>query len=88
MAIYKLDNDIKVPIVVARGGNSNKPSRVARTLAAMSQGQSFLIKDELEALKALKIVKDYSARERARGGSRQFVARRVNKGYLRIWRVK
>ncbi len=56
-------------------------------MQAMEAGDSFLIADALEAIKAEKVVKDSNGREREKKSGRSFIMRRLPKG-LRIWRVK
>lgn len=85
---YKLEAGISIPKGQVGGGKSDgKPSKVARTLQVMVKGESFLIKDELEAMKAEKKMRDRNRRERLTGGTREYVSRRTPKG-MRIWRVK
>ena len=85
---YKLEAGISIPKGQVGGGKSDgKPSKVARTLQVMVKGESFLIKDELEGVKAEKKMRDRNRRERKMGGGREYIARRTPKG-LRIWRVK
>lgn len=54
---------------------------------ALAKGESFFIKDELEALKAGKVVRSANMREAARKSGKEFVTRKVGKG-MRVWRVK
>ena len=84
--IYKLENGIKIPEPVQPRGDG-KPTKVAMTLSAMAPGQSFLIGDELLAMKASKVVMDRNGREKSKPDGRQFVTRRIKRG-LRVWRVK
>ena len=83
--LYKIEKGIKVAAVgVSR--KATMPSAAALTMSKLAKGESFLIRDELAALKAQKVVKDYNARERIKHG-KAFIARRVGSG-LRIWRAK
>lgn len=50
-------------------------------MAALAVGESFLIKDELDALKAVKSMMDMSRKDR------RFTSRRQDKGGVRIWRI-
>ena len=86
MKLYKIDKGIKLP-KPAVSKVATAPSRVAQTLQALATGDSFLIKDELEALKASKVVRDFNGRERERANGRTFSTRRIGDG-IRIWRVK
>lgn len=84
--LYKIEAGIKVS-AVAVSHKASVPSVAAMTMAVLEKGDSFLVKDELEALKAAKVMRDMQARERDRNGTREFTARKVGKG-VRIWRVK
>lgn len=84
--LYKIETGIKVPpVAVSRKPSS--PSAVALTLQKLDRGDSFLIRDELAALKAIKIVRDFNTREHARKNGKQFVTRKVGLG-ARVWRVR
>lgn len=52
-------------------------------MAELAVGESFLIKDALEALKAEKSMRDMSRRN-----GRKFTSRRQAKGGVRIWRIR
>jgi hypothetical protein len=84
--IYKIQKGIQIPAAVHKKSNGH-PSKVALTMQAMEAGDSFLIADALEAIKAEKVVKDSNGREREKKSGRSFIMRRLPKG-LRIWRVK
>lgn len=86
MQKYKIEKGIKIP-KPAVGVTNNQPSKAALTMRDMKKGESFLVSDPLDSLRADKVVRDHNTRERARGGSRQFTTRRSEKG-LRIWRTK
>ena len=83
--LLKIEKGIKVP-PVALNREPSYPSAVAITLLALEKRDSFLVKGELEALKAAKVLSGTTKRERARGGSREFTSRKVRNG-LRIWRT-
>jgi hypothetical protein len=84
--LYKIDKGIKLtPVAVSH--RATLPSAAALTLAKLDKGDSFLIRDELAALKASKVLRDFQKRERARKGSRAFTSRKVGTG-TRIWRVR
>jgi hypothetical protein len=84
--VYRIDKGIKLtPIAVSH--RATLPSAAALTLVKLDKGDSFLIKDELSALKATKVLRDFQKRERARKGSRVFTSRKVGAG-VRIWRVR
>lgn len=80
--IYKLEKGIPLsePFVGKSGGG---PGRVSLTLSAMEKGDSFLIRDELEALKASKTLRDRNGR----GDGKNFTQRKVKNGW-RVWRVE
>lgn len=84
--LHKIETGIKLTAVV-QGTSSVAVGTIAATMALLEKGQSFLIKDELEALKAGPMFRGFQQRERARGGAREFTSRKVGNG-LRIWRVK
>jgi hypothetical protein len=86
MQPYKIEKGIKVP-PPARAISNGKSSRAALTMSKLEKGQSFLIKEIVEAMLAEKKMRDFMRRERERGGKRAFVSRRVGGG-VRIWRVK
>ncbi len=50
-------------------------------MAALAVGESFFIKDALEALKAEKSMRDMRRKDR------RFTSRRQSKGGVRIWRT-
>lgn len=78
--LYKIEKGIKIPVV--EQSYNGFPSTVALTMRELEIGQSFLVKDELEALKARKNVQDSQRR-----GGRGYTTRKIGKG-VRIWRVK
>jgi hypothetical protein len=84
--LYKIEKGIKVA-AVGMSRKATVPSAAAQTMSKLAKGESFLIRDELAALKAQKVVKDYNGRERAKRDGKAYVARRVGMG-LRIWRVR
>lgn len=86
MQFFKIDKGVKVPPPAA-GRAGTAPSKVALTIAKLSKGDSFLIAGELEALKAVKVVRDFNGRERERKGGRALVTRKAGKG-MRVWRIK
>ena len=84
--LYRIDKGIKVA-AIGVSHKATKPSAVALTMHKLAKGESFLIKDELAALKASKVMRDFQKRERIRKGTRGFTSRKVSTG-LRIWRVR
>ena len=56
-------------------------------MALLKKGESFLVKDSLDAIHAGKRMRDLNARQRQSGEKRVYVSRRVAAG-VRIWRVK
>ena len=76
---YKIEKGIKIPPVTQQTGV--KPGAVALTLQVLQPGDSFLVKDELAALKARTVAIGMGRSDR------KFTARKVGKG-VRIWRVK
>ena len=83
---YKIDKGLKVP-AIAVNREPTTPSRTSLTMQVLEKGDSFLIKDEVTALKSLKVVRDFVSRDRKRDVNRVFTTRKVGNG-LRIWRVK
>ena len=83
---YKVEKGMRMPEEGEFGGGVGQPSRVGATLAVMEKGESFLLRDELEALKASKIMRDKGRRDKAAGRTLEFAMRRVKNGW-RIWRV-
>lgn len=84
--LYKIEKGIKLP-AVAVSRKATVPSPAALAVGKLDKGESFLVKDELEALKAAKVLRDFQKRERERKGTREFASRKVGKG-MRIWRVR
>ena len=84
--LYNVEKGVKMPEVAINSGAS-EPSRVVLTMQSMAVGESFLIKDALEALKGAKIVVDFNGRQRKHGGGKQFATRKMKNG-TRVWRVK
>lgn len=84
--LYKIDKGIKLP-PVAVNHTPSTPSAAALTLAKLEKGDSFLIRDELAAMKAMKVVRDFQKRQRQRETGREFTSRKVGAG-VRIWRVR
>ena len=84
--LYKIDKGIKIP-ARAVSHKATAPSGAALTLQKLDRGDSFLIKDELAALKAIKVVRDFNTRERNRKSGKQFMTRKAGDG-ARIWRVR
>ena len=86
MQLYKIEKGIKLPrpsLTVSNG----KPSIAVATMALLKKGESFLVKDPLEAIKAGKRMRDLNARQRESGEKRVYASRRVAAG-VRFWRVK
>lgn len=83
---YKIEPGIKVPAPANRPGNGHS-SMATATMAIMKAGDSFLVRDVLDGVRAEKNMRDLMSRERKAGGKRKFVARRVKLG-VRIWRTQ
>ena len=83
---YKIEKGIKLP-PPARAVASVRISATAATLVKLDKGESFLVKDALEALRAAKTMRDCLARERKSKTGREYASRKVGDG-VRIWRVK
>ena len=86
MKHYRIDKGLKVP-EISHPKVATTVSRTTATMLVLGKGDSFLIKDPLEAVAAGKHMRDFLARERRRGGTRTFTSRKVAAG-VRIWRVK
>ena len=84
--LFKIEKEIKVP-AIEQSHEPTMPSAVALTLVNLTKGDSFLVKGELEEMKASKVVYSANKRERVRKSGKEFLTRRVKNG-LRIWRVK
>lgn len=83
---YKIDQGVKIPEPVVRSGNG-QASRAIATANLMKVGDSFLVKDGLEALQTSKKLRDLMHRTRQNGGTKTFTQRTV-KGGTRFWRTK
>ena len=81
--LYKIEKGIRIPDVTQ--AQNGRPSLVALTLAILEKGDSFLIKDALEAMKGEKVVRGFNKRGRSSG--RVFTTRKTGNG-VRIWRTK
>ena len=86
VALYKIETGVKVGAII-QGTSSVKVGPVAATMNVLANGESFLIKSELDAVKAGPTYRGFLQRERERGGGREFTSRKVGSG-LRIWRIK
>ena len=86
MKPYPITKGLKLP-PVSRPATAGRVSAAALTLAILAKGDSFLVTAPLDAIKAEKVMRDFTARERNRRGGRSFTSRRTGKG-VRIWRVK
>jgi hypothetical protein len=86
MKPYKIEKGIKLP-EAAQAVSDGTASRASATMSALLKGESFLIKDALEGLRAEKQMRDKNARERRRGSGKVFASRRLEAG-VRIWCLK
>ena len=86
MQIYRIDRGIKVP-PVSRAVTVATTSRAAATLQQLKRGESFRVRDAVEAMRANKVMRDFARRERARSSTRTFVSRKTGAG-VRIWRTQ
>ena len=82
----RIERGIKVPPPAIAHGNG-KPSLASATMWALEKGESFLVRDALEAVAADKAMRGFLRRERKQKGTRHFLSRKTAKG-LRIWRVE
>src|SRR5262245_11456954 len=85
-AFYKIERGVRLP-PPKRAMSNGKPSKAAATMALLAKGESFVIRDALDALAAEKTMRDFNARERRRGERRVMTSRRTSIG-VRIWRVR
>ena len=85
MKLYKIDKGIKLP-KPRQVASDGRPSVATATMEELARGDSFIIKNPLEAVHAEKKMRNKNARERERGGKRQWVSRRDGDA-VRIWRV-
>ena len=86
MKTYKIEKGIKLPPPAVAVSNG-KPTPAAATMVQLEKGESFLVKDALEAIKAEKTMRGMNGRQRETSGGRLFTARKIGNG-VRIWRVK
>lgn len=86
MKLYKIESGIKLPDISTNNGDG-KQSMANATLTALKVGQSFLVRDGLEAMKAAKVMRDLKRRDRKTGAKRDFASRQV-KGGMRFWRTR
>lgn len=85
MKTYRIDKRIKLPAPQHRAGDGT-PSKTSATLDLLTVGDSFVIKDPVEAMASEKIVRDRNHRERKKGREHRFATRRVKDG-VRVWRI-
>ena len=81
--LFRIEKGIKLP-AVSQSQSNGKASMAGATLAALEKGESFLVRDELEALRAQKRMRDMNSAHRDVKG---FASRKV-KGGTRFWRIK
>ncbi len=86
MKPYKIEKLIKVP-APSRPKTATTISRAAATMAVLEAGDSFLVTESMEAIKAEKSMRDMNGTGRRQRNGRRYVSRRLPKG-LRIWRVR
>ena len=86
MKLYKIEKGVKIP-AATHAGSSGAASAIAATMQIMKRGECFLVREPHHAIKASKVMRDFSARERKSKGKRAFVSRKLDIG-VRIWRVK
>ena len=84
--LYKIEKGIKLP-AVAQAVSNGKPSIALLTMLQLENGESFLVRDALDAEHAAKKMRDLNGRQRATDGGRVFASRKAGNG-LRIWRTK
>ena len=83
---YKIEKGVKLP-PPGKAVASVQIGPTTATLAKLEKGESFLVKDALEALRAAKTMRDCQARERESKTGREYASRKIGDG-VRIWRVK
>ncbi len=81
---YKIESGLKVPPPAVRPGTG--VSLAVVTMGQMKVGDSFLVRDPMDGVRAEKQMRDLMSRERSGDGKRKFVSRRLKLG-VRIWRV-
>ena len=86
MKLYKIEKGMKVP-PPAHSTSGETISPAVATMQALQKGDSFLIKDALDAVRGEKKMRDLNARQRENGSGRVYTARKIGGG-VRIWRVK
>lgn len=86
MKLYRIEQGVRLVAVTAQR-KATAPSLAALIMTALEKGESFAVRDELEAIRAGKVMRDPNRRERARRGKREFVSSKAGAG-VRIWRMK
>jgi hypothetical protein len=86
MKLYKIEKGLKLP-APSRPKTASEISKAALTMRALKTGESFLIADLYDGLKAEKSMRDLNAAERGRSSGRCFASRRTKRG-VRIWRIR
>lgn len=86
MKLYKIEKGIKLP-APSRPKSSGHPSRAAATMQALAVGDSFFIRDPLDAIRAEKTMRDMKASARDAGRPHVLTSRRT-RGGLRVWRLR
>ena len=86
MKLYKIEKGIKLP-APSRPKSTGQLLRAAATMRALAVGDSFFIRDPLDAIRAEKTMRDMNASARSARRPQVMTSRRV-KGGLRVWRVE
>ena len=86
MKPYKIEKGVKLP-PPSRSKSASEISRAAVTMQTLEVGESFLVAEPLEAVKAEKSMREMNASARHRNDRHRFASRRLPRG-LRIWRIR
>jgi hypothetical protein len=83
---YRIDKNKKIPPVKTEQGDG-KAGRARATMEMLVVGDSFFVREPLDAVKATKAMRDYHGTHRDAPRPKRFTSRKEKDG-VRIWRVK
>ena len=82
---FRIEKGIKLSAVrVSKTVSNGKPSMAGETFALLEKGDSFLVRDAVEAERANRAMRGMTSRH---GDTKAFASRKV-KGGTRFWRLK
>ncbi len=83
---YRIDHNKKIPPIKNQNGDG-KAGKARQTMELLGVGDSFFVRDPLDAVRATKTMRDYHGAHRDTPRPKKFTSRKEKEG-VRIWRVK